>query len=330
MQIVILAGGEGTRLRPLTYTRPKPLIPLLNRSLVEHIVSALPKEVDEVILAVSYMKDMVEEYVQKRELGWIVVEEKEPRGTGGAIKNVEKYLDDDFLVLNGDVISSLDISSFLNFHRKKGGIGAISLWEVKDPSAYGMVEIDDESRIILFKEKPKKKEITSNLINAGAYVLKPAILDYIEPNKKVSIEREIFPFVIENGLYGYCFKGFWVDVGRRETYLKANKILLDRMENRLRIDRNVNFKKANIKKPVLIGNNSTIDGKIGPYTTIGKNVLIGENCEISNAVIFNNTKIEADCMIKNCIIGEKCSILEHTILNKKMIGDNSIVNADSY
>ena len=157
MQAIILSGGLGTRLRPLTFTRPKPLMPLYDTTILGHILKGLPKSVDRVCLASNYMIDQIREYIKENEFGpeVIVVEETTPLGTGGAMKNCQRYIDDTFLAFNGDLISSLDLNAFVKFHKKKGGIGSISLWEVPNPTAFGIIEVDRDQRILRFKEKPK-------------------------------------------------------------------------------------------------------------------------------------------------------------------------------
>lgn len=167
-----------------------------------HIIDSLPKEVDSVILAVSYMRDKLEEYFKENDVGRtiILVSEEEPLGTGGAIKNVSRYLDDTFIVMNGDVVCSLDISDMLKFHKTHGGIGSMSLWTVDDPSAFGVVGCKD-SKIMTFQEKPKREEALSNLINAGTYIFEKEIFDYI-PDGVVSIEKQVFPKILDKGMYG--------------------------------------------------------------------------------------------------------------------------------
>lgn len=226
MKAVILAGGMGTRLRPLTNEIPKPLVPLLGKPLIRYIIDALPDEVDQVLIAVSYRKDDLQRYFEEHDLGLdvVLVEEKEPLGTGGALKNVSPYLDDTFLAFNGDIISSLDLRAFVDFHRRKKGIGALALWRVEDPSAYGVVSMEGE-RISSFLEKPPPDESPSDMINAGIYIFEQEILDHI-PQGTVSLEKDVFPHILSLGLYGMVFDGLWVDCGTRESYLEAQRLLI--------------------------------------------------------------------------------------------------------
>ncbi|MGB2581124.1 MAG: nucleotidyltransferase family protein, partial [Thermoplasmata archaeon] len=210
MKAVLLVGGMGTRLRPLTYRVPKPLVPVMGKPLMMHVIDSLPDEVDETIVPVGYKRDVMEDYLRRnpprRKI--TIVEEKEPMGTGGAVKNVEEYIDGPFLVINGDSISSLDMNRFIEYHREKKAFATISLWEVEDPTPFGVVDLDANGQIHRFQEKPNKTEAFSRLINAGAYALEYETLDYIGSGF-VSMEREVFPRIVEKGMYGLRFDGHW-------------------------------------------------------------------------------------------------------------------------
>lgn len=328
MQAVILAGGLGTRLRPLTYTTPKPLIPILNEPMVERLINTLPKDVDKVILAVSYMVDKLRQHFNERDLGRevVLVEEKEPLGTGGAIKNVEKHLDSTFFAINGDVVCSLDYSEILDFHKKSSGIGTISMWEVEDPTRYGILGCDSENRIIKFLEKPQPHEVFSNWINAGVYVLEPEIFDLMEPNKVTSIEREIFPpLASQQKLFGFKFYGYWADAGTPTAYLKAQQVLLDEGKSPEKPDLLDNVK---INGPILIGKNCKIadETELGPYTCIGDNVTVLEKTKISNTTILGDSIIGKNNHLRNAIIGYGITIEDDVNLGKGVVvGDNTVL-----
>jgi mannose-1-phosphate guanylyltransferase len=328
MNAVILAGGLGTRLRPLTYTTPKPLLPIMNEPMVERLIKTLPEDIEKVVLAVSYMFDRLKEYFDEHDIGRevILVEEKEPLGTGGAIQNVEAHLEDTFLVFNGDVISSLDIQAIRDFHREKGGIGTIAMWEVEDPTRYGIIGVDEESRISRFLEKPKPDEIFSNWINAGVYVLEPEILDLIEPKTRTSIEKEIFPpLAVEGKLYGFKFHGYWVDAGTPEAYLKTHRILMDERKSKKIPDSKI---KAKIIQPVIIGENCSLASKseVGPYACLGDDVKVGDGVKISNSVILGGATIGKNNNLEDCIIGYGCKIEDEVNLGKGLVmGDNQVL-----
>ncbi len=328
MNAVILAGGLGTRLRPLTYTTPKPLLPIMNEPMVERLIKTLPEDIDKVVLAVSYMFDRLKEYFDEHDVGRevVLIEEKEPLGTGGAIQNVEAHIDDSFVVFNGDVISSLDIRAIRVFHREKGGIGTIAMWEVEDPTRYGIIGVDEESKISRFLEKPKPDEIFSNWINAGVYVLEPEILDLIEPKTRTSIEKDIFPpLAVEGRLYGFKFHGYWVDAGTPEAYLKTHRILMDERKSKKRPDSKI---KAKIKQPVIIGENCNLASKseVGPYACLGDEVSVGDNVKISNSVILGDASIGKNNNLEECIIGYGCKIEDDVKLGKGLVmGDNQVL-----
>ncbi|MBU3902023.1 MAG: NDP-sugar synthase [Candidatus Thermoplasmatota archaeon] len=321
MQAVILAGGFGTRLRPLTYTRPKPLLPILNKPMIARFIETIPDEVTQIIIPVNYMGNMMKAFFEKNDFGKeiIVVDENEPLGTGGAVKNVEKYLDDSFLVLNADAITSLNLSEFISFHKEKKGIGSISLYEVENVEEFGIVELDENSRILRFKEKPKKHEIFSNLANAGAYALELEILDYIKPGF-VSMEREVFPNILDKGMYGFKFEGYWLDTGRASDYINAHKILLEMREKE--IGKNSVVKGA-VGNHVVIGESCIIKGDIGEYTCIGSNVRIDEGSNIRDSVIMDKVKIGKNVAVENSVLGEGCVVENNIKLNHVVAGDKS-------
>jgi mannose-1-phosphate guanylyltransferase len=319
MKAVILAGGFGTRLRPLTYSVPKPLVPLVGRPLIVRMIESLPQSVDTVVLAVSYMKEALEEHFLSQPCGRkvVVVHEPSPLGTGGAIKNVAQHLDETFIAMNGDCISSLDLRSLVKVHREKGGIGTIALWQVDDPSAFGVVELDKACRIVNFQEKPKKEEARSDLINAGYYVFEPEILDYIGKGQ-VSIEREVFPNVLDYGLFGHRFVGHWMDCGTRESFLAAQTKILD-LEPASSLPP---CEGCVIEPPNLIRSSSIKSVRIGPYACIEPGVTIAEGCEISNSLIMRGAVLEPRCKVSGSIIGPKVVIgkdnnISETILATK-------------
>ena len=325
MEAVILAGGFGTRMRPLTDTRPKPLLPMLDQPMIDHIVRWLPDEVDRVILAVNYMADAIREHLADAELGTevVVVEEDEPLGTGGAFKNaLPEVTGDSFIGLNGDIITSLDLNDMMVRQWRMGGIGTIALWDVKDPSRYGVVDMDHQGRISEFVEKPEPGTAPSNLINAGAYILRSDILDLVEPGVKTSLEREVFPRILDDGLYGFRFTGFWVDAGTPEAYLEAHRHLLDRMEER-GWDGSVMDTTAHIKGPSLLGPGAVVgaDSQVGPYATVGEDCIIGKGAKVVNCVLLPGAKVGKRAHLYNCILGEGAEAGQDEVLEGAVLED---------
>ena len=315
MKAVILSGGFGTRMRPLTLTTPKPLLPIMNKALIQHVVDSLPEEVDEVILAANYKIDMLREYFEnyEQEKSITIVDEPEPMGTGGAVKNVEDHLDDTFFVINADIISSINLKDYLKFYREKGGIGSVSAWEVEKPEEFGIFALDEGSRITKFQEKPNPWEAFSNTINAGHYILEPEVLDLIPSGKKVSMEREIFPQLIPKGFYGYPFQGYWVDCGRPSSFLKANMILLDQ-----------HYKEHDVR--YVIGERSSVDCVPGDHVSIGMDCTI-EDCELSNSIIMDGVEIDEGSVIKNSIIGLDVIIEDNVKVIDSLVSDMLILES---
>lgn len=303
MQAVILAGGFGTRLAPLTYTKAKPMLPLLNKPMISYLIEALPEGV-EVIVAANYKNEQLQKYFNENGINAIIVKEPKPLGTGGAVKNVEKYINGTFLVLNSDIISSLNFRKFIQYHMKKKAFVTISLWPVKNVEEYGVVDLQKDGRIKKFVEKPPRHEAPSNLINAGAYCMELESLDYIKPNSFVSMEMEVFPKIIEDGkpFYGYTFDGYWIDVGRHSSYIEATKILL----------KNKNKK--------YVAGDSKIEGKV-KESSIGDRCIIGKDSMIKSSIIYNDCVIGENAVIENCIIADGCKIGNEVKLRNVVVGE---------
>jgi mannose-1-phosphate guanylyltransferase len=337
MQALILVGGFATRLRPFTDQRPKALIPIMNKSMIMHLIDKVRGLVDEVILAVNYGKEQLDEYFQEHPSGVQVTlhPEAEPLGTGGAIKNAEKLIHDTFLVFNGDIITSLIIDEFIAFHRQKAGLGTLALWEVEDPSRFGIISIDENNQITRFLEKPKPEEIFSHLINAGTYCLEPEILDLIPGGRKVSIEREIFPNVLEKRLYGLEFKGYWFDAGTPEIYLEVHRKLLDlRLEQSTQIEVGEGSEVASdaqVDRRVLIGKNCRIapGALLGPDVFLGDGVVVGAGSKISESIIDTGTKLGENVMGRRLILGRNNYVTPGIALPKGLItGDNQKIDQE--
>ena len=319
MKAVILAGGLGTRLRPLTYRIPKPLVPVAGRPLIVRIIDSLPSSVDTVVLAVSYMKEAVEEYFRVNPCGKkvLIVNETTPLGTGGALKNVAEHLDSTFIALNGDCLSTLDFKAMVRQHRENGGIGTIALWEVEDPSAFGVVALDKDSRILDFQEKPKREEAKSNLINAGAYVFEPEILNYIGKGQ-VSMEREVFPNLLEEGLFGFRFQGFWVDCGTRANLLAAQAAVLER-EGSGAMGGHVD-PGCHLSAPYL-----TLEATLG-RCSLGPNVVvegatIGDGASVCNSLIMKGAQIGSNAAVVNSIIGPGIMVGKDTQVSDTILAE---------
>ncbi|MCW4018450.1 MAG: NDP-sugar synthase [Candidatus Bathyarchaeota archaeon] len=309
MKAIILIGGFGTRLRPLTCTRPKALFPIVNKPLLQWTLEKLAQGgVTEVILAVNKLTKF---HIKQQRLSkcglkikFSLDPPKTPLGTAGPIKKAEKIIghDEPFLVLNGDLITEISYSEILQSHAEGKAVATIALHEVEDPSRYGVAELADGNRIKRFIEKPPKGTEPSKLINAGVYVLSPKIFEYIPTDKAVSMEREVFPRLAEEKkLYGHQVCGLWIDIGKPEDYLQTNKMLLESCA-----DKNPKSSKFECKEPVALGKGVSIGEKsvIGPCTVLGKNVTVGRNVQIRDSVVFEDAKIGDDTVVVGALIGE--------------------------
>jgi len=326
---VILSGGWGTRLRPLTCTIPKTLIPVVNKPVMERQMLLLKSAgVREIILAVSVMADIVKNYLGNGEKLGIKIkytDEKNPLGTAGAIKLAEDLLkDDNFFMLNGDVILNFNFKEMIKAHEHHKGIGLIASKIVPDPSRYGVLIVEEETnKLLKFLEKSEYTPPEGNLIpmpiNAGVYLLEPDIFQYIEPKKKVSMEREVFPILAkEEKLYHYSIPGIWKDIGKPEELLEGNIQLMNDILSNLKD-----------KKDNLIEQSLDVEGKalIFPPVTIGKNVIIRKNCRIGpNAIIGDNVYIGANTEIKDTLIYNEAYISENVKFEKVIIADNCLVH----
>lgn len=314
MEAIILAGGFGTRLRPLTYTRAKSLLPIMNKPMITYLIESLPPEVKKVVLAVNYRKKQIEHYFEEYDVGkeLIVNDEPKPLGTGGAVKFAEEHITDQFFVLNSDIICSLNLSDMMKFHNAKKAMATISLWPVDDVSEFGVADVKKDGNITGFVEKPKPKDAPSNLINAGAYLLNQEVLDYIQKGKMISMEKEIFPQIINDTqrFYGYQFDGYWMDIGRIRSYLNVHQFLLKKND-----------------KENMIGSQCKNEGML-TKTVAGDNVTIGKNAQISSSILLDNAIIEDNCYLEECVIGENSVIQHDCDLKQTVVGDNETVSSN--
>ena len=342
MKALILVGGEGTRLRPLTCNIPKALVPVLNIPFLEHVIGHLSRHgVKDIVLAQGHLAQPIESYLgDGSRLGarlYYVVEDT-PLGTAGAIKNAERYLDETFFVLNGDVFNDLDFTALIEFHRGQRAKATIALTPVEDPTAYGLIETDTEGRVTRFLEKPGWDEVTTNMINAGTYALEPDVLTLIPPQVKVSIERETFPLLLarEEPVYAFPSHGYWMDMGTPEKYLQLQRDLLSGKSSHytpapvdeVRIGERCNLHPtAQIKGPAVIGNNCTIEQNVrltGPVV-IGDRCTILEGTVIQDSIIWRDVRLGPRAGIKHSVVADNCCLNEGSSIEDSVLGDNVTV-----
>jgi mannose-1-phosphate guanylyltransferase len=324
MQALILAGGQGTRLRPLTSTIPKPVVPLVGRPFISYMIQWLRGHgVEDVILGCGFMADAVREVLgDGAHLGVRLryLEEPRPLGTGGALKFAEDLLDDRFFMLNGDVLTDIDLTAQVRQHEQTGARATLALYPVADPSAYGLVRCNLDGSVSEFIEKPGLDELDTNLINAGAYILERDVLDGMPPaGTNVSIEREVFPQLVGRGLYGYEASGYWLDIGTPDRYLKGTYDILEGKVS-TEVGRELGSHglalvdgatiDGRVVAPVLVGADCSVAARalVGDRSVLGRGVTVGEGARVEASVLLEGVSVGAATTIHSSIIGRGASI----------------------
>jgi mannose-1-phosphate guanylyltransferase len=346
VQALILAGGQGTRLRPLTSTVPKPVVPLVGRPFISYMIEWLRGHgVDDVILACGFMAEGVSSVLgDGSSLGVQLryIEEPEPLGTGGALKYAEELLAERFFMLNGDVLTDIDLTRQLAQHERTGARATLALIAVEDPSAYGLVRRNADLSVREFVEKPRPDEIDTNLVNAGAYILEREILDEMAPaGTKVSIEREVFPALVGNGLYGHEVSGYWLDIGTPERYLQATFEIL---EGEVRTEIGQQVAQAGgvllegersgiagaVHAPALVGPGCELatDAIVGARSVLGCGVKLGAGAHVESSVVLDGTTVGAGARISGSIVGPGVTIGDRCrVQGQVMLGEGVWVGA---
>ncbi|MEY4633221.1 MAG: hypothetical protein RLZ18_593 [Actinomycetota bacterium] len=316
MHAVVLVGGFGTRLRPLTLSTPKPLLPIANVRQLEHLIANLGTAgVTEVVLAIGFKPEPFFEAFPEGECAGIKLHyavEPEPLDTAGAIAFAARFagISDTFVVMNGDIMCDVDIAALVNFHKQHGAEGTLHLTPVEDPSQYGVVEVNADGWVQRFVEKPAPGETDSRVINGGTYVLEPTVLNRMPENQKLSIERVVFPAMVADGvLAAMSTTDYWIDTGRPDTYLQANLDLIDGSRSLILSSVGANS--------VIAPSASITHSVIGENTTIGDGCVIIDSVVLPGAIIGNRVRLERslimgsvndDSTLTDCVIGEHTTI----------------------
>jgi mannose-1-phosphate guanylyltransferase len=331
MQALILVGGEGTRLRPLTLTLPKPVVPLVDRPLIQYMVDWLAHHgVDDVVMACGFLAAGVRDVLGEGGDGGPrlrYVEEPDARGTAGAIKFAERFLDDRFLALNGDVLTDLDLTALVRQHEERGATATLALYPVEDPTAYGLVRRTEDGEIVEFVEKPEPDQIDTDEISAGAYVLERTVLELIPEGEEVSIEHDVFPKLVGRGLHGRRLPGYWMDIGTPERYLEASWDILERRvqtdagerldERGLLVEEGAELAQdAEVTPPALIETRT----RIAPGARLGGRAVIGAGCEIGERVA-----VEESVLHRGCRIGAGAELRGAILAAGVEVGDGAVV-----
>ncbi len=350
MRAVLMAGGSGTRLRPLTCDLPKPMVPILNRPIAEHIINLLKRhQITEIVATLHYLPDVMRDYFQDgSDFGvqmTYAVEEDQPLGTAGCVKNISELLDDTFLVISGDSITDFDLSAAIEFHKSQKSKATLVLTRVPNPVEFGVVITDEKMRIRRFLEKPSTSEIFSDTVNTGTYILEPSVLEYLPVNEECDFSKDLFPLLLEKDepMYGYIAEGYWCDVGHLDAYRESQydglqqKVLLDyayeEQKPGLWVGQNTFIDPTvKIETPALIGSNCRIGPRvtIEAGTVIGDNVTVGADADLKRPILWNGSIIGDEAHLRACVIcrGTRVDRRAH-VLEGAVVGPLSTVGEEA-
>jgi NDP-sugar pyrophosphorylase family protein len=345
MKAILLAGGKGTRLRPLTVHTPKPIVPIFNRPFLYYQIELLRQvpEIDEAILSLNYQPRRIEEiFGEGEDLGIRLryVVEPVPLGTGGAVRYAGDQLTESVVVFNGDVLTQVDLGAVLALHRERGARATIVLTPVENPRAYGLVETDARGNVQRFLEKPGEDEITCNTINAGIYVLEPETFDRIPKDTAWSIERSFFPSLIERGetFVAYVHDGYWIDIGTPAKYLQVHRDIMDRRysappfsgsEQTTWVAEGARVEDgAELQGPCFVDEGAVVKAgaRVLPYSVIGRQTHIEEGAVVENSIVWPNGWIGREAHVTGSILGRNCHIGRNASVDPgAVLGDKTVI-----
>ena len=344
MKAILLAGGKGTRLRPLTIHTPKPIVPIFNRPFLHYQLDLLKQvpEIDEVILSLNYQPRRIEEiFGDGSDVGISIryVVEPAPLGTAGAVKYAGDKLTESVVVFNGDVLTQIDLAAVLALHRERRAKATIVLTPVENPTAYGLVETDASGNVTRFLEKPKPEEITTNHINAGIYVLEPDTFDRIPSDVAWSIERSYFPSLVERGetFVAYVYDGYWIDIGTPEKYAQVHRDIMDGRyaaapfaglaAPRVAVAQDARIEDgARVEGPCFIDEGVLVKtgARVGPYSVLGRQTQVEEDATIDAAIVWPNCRVSREAVVRDAILGRNCHVGRSVTVNGgAVLGDKT-------
>ena len=349
MKAVVMAGGEGTRLRPLTSNQPKPMVPIVGKPCMEHIIDLLKRHgFEDVVVTLAFMPQAIRGYFGDGAAHGLQIRystEETPAGTAGSVKLAQEALDETFLVISGDALCDIDLGKIVEFHREKGAAVTIGLKSVDNPLEFGIVVTDEEGRIERFLEKPSWSQVFTDTINTGIYVVEPEVLKHIPDDEPYDWSKELFPLLLEMGrpLYGYVCDGYWQDIGNLDQYRQANFDVLDgkadlevdgiRLRGNVLVGEGIELDDLeSVEGPAFIGNYSRISpgATVGPYTVLSSSVVVREYAHIARSVIDASTYIGRRSRVEGAIIGRMCDLRSHVRIHEGVaIGDQSTIGDES-
>lgn len=350
MKAIILAGGKGTRLRPLTTHLPKPMVPLLNKPCMEYIILLLKKHgIVDIGITIQYLGDEIKDYF-KDGSDWGVriryFEEDRPLGTAGGVKNAESFLDERFLVISGDALTDFNLTEAIAFHESKRGIATMLMKEVDDPTQYGVIETDADGRITRFLEKPSWNQVFSHTVNTGIYILEPDIFSYYEKDVMFDFSKDLFPLLLSENqpMYGVKLDGYWSDIGSLSVYRRAQFDMLDgkvdveiaaeEIAPGIFVESEVSIEdSATLEGPIYIGTNSVISSqvKLGSYTIIGSHNWLQRGASVKETILWNHNIIGRRANVTGSTINHLCRIGDKTIIDSgAIIGNDCSIHAQTH
>jgi mannose-1-phosphate guanylyltransferase/phosphomannomutase len=349
VKAVVMAGGEGTRLRPLTSNQPKPMVPIVGKPCMEHIIELLKQHgFEDVIVTVAFLPQAIRSYFGGGETLGVDVSysvEESPLGTAGSVRLAAGRLDDTFLVISGDALCDVDLTKLIEFHREKSASVTIGLKAVDNPLEFGIVVTDDDGRIERFLEKPSWGQVFSDTINTGIYVLEPEVLRHIPTDRPYDFSKELFPLLLEMGrpMFGYVMDGYWQDIGNLDQFRQANFDALDervrlnvpgiRIRGNVWVGDGVDLHDLDaLEGPAFLGNYCRVapDATVGPYTVLGSSVTLRERARTARSIIDASTSIGRSTVVEGAVVGRSCDLRSHVRVQEGVaIGDEVTIGSES-
>lgn len=342
-----MAGGQGVRLRPLTCERPKPMVPILNRPVIEHLVRLLKRHgISDIIITAHYKPGLIQsELGDGKSLGvqLTYIVEETPLGTAGCVKQVERLLDGTFLVISGDALTDFPLDEAVKRHREVGAVSTLIVTEVEDPSPYGIVSADERGRIIKFLEKPRPEEVFSRIINTGIYVLEPDVLRYCPPAQPFDFSRDLFPKLLEANepIYTHRATGYWSDIGNCDQYIRSQ---IDALYSRVRLDglpetetpglwiepKAKIHPSAVVTPPVVIGAGAVVEAgaSVGPGVVLGRKCRVGEGAQVEGSIIWEESRIGKHAVVNGAVVGRRSLVGPYAkVMEGAAVGDEAHIYA---
>lgn len=348
MKAVIMAGGEGTRLRPLTCNRPKPMVPVVNKPVMEHIIALLKKHgLTDIAVTLQYMPEVIKDYFDDGSEFGVNLQyyvEKTPLGTAGSVKNAEEFLDDTFVVISGDALTDIDLSEAIDFHFSKNSMATLVLKKVDIPLEYGVVVTDGKGLITRFLEKPSWSEVFSDTANTGIYILSPEIFKYYKKDEIFDFSKDLFPILLKEKrpMYGFVTEDYWCDIGDLAAYNQSHRDILDgnvrigipgkEIKKGVWVDGAEIEEEVSIQGPCIIGKGTRIKKgcAIGSYSVIGENNIIGERSGIKRSILWKNCAMDKNVQLRGAVLCNKVHFRDNTsAFEQSVIGDDTIVRENA-